>query len=376
MWAVVVLPISVMVVGAALRVAWVASRRSTVADRLPRPAAAGGLPSPAVGGGSPGRYRHGDGAAGARLRLPASAGEGVAGFQLRLPSPAAWLEPALVDAAVDVPATTAWCAWLAAVVLVTLLAAAASGPAAAVLSLLAVGGLPPLALRSRRGRGDGRLEKELPLVLESIARSLRSGGSVRQAIGEAAESAGGSGPAPSGGSGVGPSGTGRAGPRADGGQGGTGSHRAWSGGGRGGSRLRTELAVVADQAAHGVGLTDALEGLARRRPSPGVRLAVAALCLGIDTGGAQARAVDGVAATMRERLAVEAEVRALSSQARMSALVIGLAPLGFGVFAAATDPRTSDFLLRTPGGLILLGAGLALDGAGWLWMQRLCRVPA
>ena len=133
---------------------------------------------------------------------------------------------------------------------------------------------------------------------------------------------------------------------------------------------------MAAQAGHGTALVEALEGLASRRPRPGVRLAVAALCLGIDTGGAQARAVDGVAATIRERLAVEAEVRALSSQARMSALVIGLAPLGFGVFAAATDPRTSDFLLRTPGGLVLLGAGLLLDGAGWLWMQRLCRVTA
>ena len=375
MWAVVVLPVSVVVLGAALRVASVASRRSTVADRLPAPAAAGGLPSPAAGGGSTGRGGHGRGRG--------------AGVPLRLPAPPMWLEPALVDAAVDVPATTAWLGWLAAVVLVTLLAAVAAGPAAALLSLLAVGGLPPLVLRSRRGRGDSRLEKELPLVLESIARSLRSGGSVRQAIGEAAESAGVLGAAPSRGFGDGPAGTGHADPRANGpddtgrtrpwvhdGPGRAGGHRARSGGGRGNSRLRAELAIVADQAAHGVGLTDALEALARRRPSPGVRLAVAALCLGIDTGGAQARAVDGVAATMRERLAVEAEARALSSQARMSALVIGLAPLGFGVFAAATDPRTSDFLLRTPGGLILLGAGLALDGAGWLWMQRLCRVPA
>ena len=105
-----------------------------------------------------------------------------------------------------------------------------------------------------------------------------------------------------------------------------------------------------------------------------MRLGVAALCLGAETGGAQARAVDGVAATVRERLAVAAELRALSSQARISALVIGLAPIGFGAFAAATDPRTSAFMLHTPAGLILLATGLVLDGLGWLWMQRLARV--
>ncbi len=265
--------------------------------------------------------------------------------RLPRPVPPPWLEPALADAAVDIPAATAWIGWLATLASATAVAALVAGPAVAVLALLAVGFIPPLALRSRRGRGDSRTERDLPLALETIARSLRSGASVRQAIAEASATGG---------------------PRRAAGPG--------RGRERGRGRLQSELAVVAEQAGHGVGLVQALEALAVRRPSPGMRLAVAALCLGVDTGGAQARAVDGVAATMRERLALEAEVRALSSQARMSALVIGLAPLGFGAFAAATDPRTSQFLLHTAGGLGLVCVGLLLDGVGWLWMQRLCRV--
>jgi tight adherence protein B len=81
-----------------------------------------------------------------------------------------------------------------------------------------------------------------------------------------------------------------------------------------------------------------------------------------------------VAATLRDRLAVAGEVRALSSQARMSAWVIGLAPLAFGGFTIATDPRNGQFLFHTPLGLALLAAGIVLDGLGWLWMQRLTRV--
>ncbi len=316
-WAVLVLPLSVVALGAAFRAAADTNRRSTVAGRLP---AAG---------------------SGATTRSPG----GRVGRRLPLPSAPAWLEGALDDAAVDIPCPTVWLGWLAAVVALPALAGVVSGAAAALLVLLAVGGLPVLVLRSRRGRAGSRIEMELPLVLESIARSLRSGASVRQAIGEAARPVNGGG---------------RRSPETR--------------GGRRGGRLRGELATVSDQAGHGAGLVEALEGLAGRRPSPGVRLAVAALCLGVDTGGAQARAVDGVAATLRERLAVEAEVRALSSQARMSALVIGVAPLGFGAFAAATDPRTSEFLLHTPGGLVLVAVGLILDSVGWLWMQRLCRV--
>jgi len=302
-------PLGVVAVGIALRMACAANRRATVAGRLP---------STAVDRSVRGRRA------------------------VFMPAPPSWLEPALADAAVDLAASTVWIDWIAGVMAATLLAGVVSGPAAAALVLLAAAGLPLLALRARRGRADSRIERDLPLALESIARSLRSGASVRQAVGEAASS----------------------------------SSNGGAGGGRrlGRPRLQAELAIVADQAGHGSGLVEALEGLAARRPSPGVRLAVAALCLGVDTGGAQARAVDGVAATMRERLAVEAEVKALSSQARMSALVIGVAPLGFGAFAAATDPRTSDFLLHTPVGLALVCVGLLLDGAGWLWMQRLCRV--
>ena len=175
------------------------------------------------------------------------------------------------------------------------------------------------------------MERALPAALEAAARSLRSGASLRLAIAEAAVATPG--------------------------------------------QLGRELAEVARQVAHGATLVVALEALAARRPVPGVRLAVAALCLAAETGGAQARAVDGVAATLRDRLGITAEVRALSSQARVSAMVIGLAPLVFAGFAVTTDPRTGRFLFHTPAGLALLAVGVSLDGLGWLWMQRLARVP-
>jgi tight adherence protein B len=313
--AAVLMPLAVVALGAATRSAMAARRRALLLDRLPPAAAIGAR---AATHGPQRRHRiHRLGS------LPA------------LPSPPGSVAPALADAAIEVPAATAWWGWLASVATGAALATTVSGLAAGVLVAAGLVVVPPVALRARRGRADVQIERQLPLALESIARSLRSGASVRQAVVEAAGAA------------------------------------------AGGSRpLQLELATVAAQADHGSGLVGALEALAERRPRPGVRLAVAALCLGIDTGGAQARAVDGVAATMRERLAVEAEVRALSSQARVSALVIGLAPLGFGAFAAATDPRTSHFLLHTTAGLSFVTVGLLLDGVGWLWMQRLCRVSS
>ena len=247
-----------------------------------------------------------------------------------MPPPPGRLAPALVDADVQVEAETVWRAWLCALATAVAAGAAVGGPGLAALAAIAVTVAPLLALRARRGRADTAVESALPAALEAVARALRSGASLRQAVAEAAEVTPGS--------------------------------------------LGSELTAVAVEAGHGVPLVEALEGLASRRPLAGVRLTAAALCLGAETGGAEARAVDGVAATLRERLALASEVRALSAQTRASMLVIGLAPLGFCALASATDDRTSTFLFRTPLGLALLVAGLALDAAGALWMRRLCRV--
>src|SRR5262249_23245986 len=128
--------------------------------------------------------------------------------------------------------------------------------------------------------------------------------------------------------------------------------------------------------AHGLSLADAVDEWATRRPLPGVRLAAAAIALSAEMGGAQARALDGVAATLRERLAARAEVRAPATQARGSALVIAIAPIAFCVRASATDGRTARFLFRSAGGLVLLLLGAALDAAGALWMARITRAAA
>lgn len=190
-------------------------------------------------------------------------------------------------------------------------------------------GVPLLWLHLNRDRRDRRIEQLLPEALEAVARALRSGGSLLQALEVAAASL----PPP----------------------------------------LRTDVERVVIEARHGRGLVAALDRWASERPLPGVRLAVAALALGAETGGAQARAVDGVAATLRQRLAVAAELRALSSQARMSAAVIAAAPLAFGSFASVTDGRTASFLLGSPLGLACLAGGLLLDGVAALWMHSLTR---
>jgi tight adherence protein B len=193
--------------------------------------------------------------------------------------------------------------------------------------LVAIGG-PAALLVGGRHRGERRRDDALPVVLEAMARALRSGSSLLLAVEAATANA----------------------PPA----------------------LADEWRGVAASARR-FGVQSAVDGWARERPTPGIRLAAAALGLAAATGGASARAVDGVAATVRQRLAGAAEARALSAQARLSALVIAVAPVAFAGVAAATDPRLAHLLLRSRLGWCLLAAGLGLDAVGAVWMAAIAR---
>ena len=137
--------------------------------------------------------------------------------------------------------------------------------------------------------------------------------------------------------------------------------------------LGAELTAIASAARRGQPLAAAVDDWAGAHASAPVRMASAALAMGAEAGGAVARAVDGVAASLRERRSVAAEAGSLATQARASAALIAVAPLAFSLLVGVADPSAAAMLVRTPVGLACLGGGLALELAGGLWMRRIVR---
>jgi len=181
-------------------------------------------------------------------------------------------------------------------------------------------------LRARRGAADA--DTDHAILLECVARSLRGGASLAHALVEAADSLPAS-PAV--------------------------------------VELRSALALYD----RGASVTAVVEAWVAADPSVARALAGAALALGADVGGARARALDGAADALRDRADLSREVRALSSQARSSALVMVLAPVAFVGLAWTTDRRVAVLMCTTPFGWTCLAGGLVLDAAGAWWMHRL-----
>jgi tight adherence protein B len=211
----------------------------------------------------------------------------------------------------------------------TAVAVLAVGPVALAIAAVGMVVRPAVVRRRRRRRALARRRSQLPPALEELAVALRSGSSLPVALGEA----------------------GRATP----------------------DPLGPELEALALGAGRGQPMAAVLDDWTRRHDDPGTRLAATALILANAVGVASARAVHGVAATLRERLELSAERRALASQARSSVVVLSAAPLLFALFLGVSDGAAGRFLLQSKAGWACLAAGMGLDAVGAWWMARLTR---
>lgn len=90
-------------------------------------------------------------------------------------------------------------------------------------------------------------------------------------------------------------------------------------------------------------------------------------------GGAVAGALEGLAAGLRDTLEAAHELRAQSVQARLSAAVVGLAPLGVLGLSLISDRRVAGALVGTAGGRLCLASGLILEALAGVWMRHILR---
>jgi Flp pilus assembly protein TadB len=141
------------------------------------------------------------------------------------------------------------------------------------------------------------------------------------------------------------------------------------------SAPRLPLEAAARKAAAGLPAAAVAAALSAALPYNG-RLAGAAFVLTSETGARAADVFDSLAMRAAEAGELVREQRAATAQARLSALVVGLAPLVFALVLFATGDGAA---LSEAGavGLIVAGAGFGLQFAGlgtvWWMLQRAAR---
>jgi Flp pilus assembly protein TadB len=139
--------------------------------------------------------------------------------------------------------------------------------------------------------------------------------------------------------------------------------------------LRAELAEVTAQAAI-LGLPHALESFARRVGDPLADLLAGTLALNQRLGGRSlSEVLDELAAAIRAEAHTLREVRARQAQQRLSARLVAAAPVFILLAIRQTNPAyLTPF--ASPLGQGVLALALLMVAAGYLAMVRLARPPA
>jgi tight adherence protein B len=196
-----------------------------------------------------------------------------------------------------------------------------------------LGWLMPRALEKRkRARIERDLERQLAEIAESTAMAIRSGFSILQALEFAAEEA------------------------------------------------TPPMSGLLDRFIRERRLGEAFEsGLLRFADDLGTadaRLFALVVTIHARSGGNLAGAIDEVADTIRHRIAVRRELRALSAQGRISGSILGALPIAFFLVLAATSRQDLGPVYRSPAGLAMISSGLVMEALAFVWIRRLLHVEA
>ena len=135
--------------------------------------------------------------------------------------------------------------------------------------------------------------------------------------------------------------------------------------------VRDDLTRIVAQLDTGIALEQALRSWPDVRPSANVELVVGALELHRRSGGDLPAVLDQVVGAIRDRVSISREVRSLTAQARMSAWILGLLPVGFFAFLWLTSRRDIEGAMSTPVGIACVVAGLLLELGAFAWIRKL-----
>jgi tight adherence protein B len=195
---------------------------------------------------------------------------------------------------------------------------------------LALGALPWWRVASRAADRIARIERQFPEALDLMGRAMRAGHAFPSAIRMVAEEM----PAP----------------------------------------LGRDFRMLFDEINYGVPANDALAHLAERVPIADVSYFVVAVMIQRESGGNLAELLDKIAALVRERLRLLGEIRTLSAEGRLSALILTALPFGVGLVVNIVNPEFMAVLWTDPMGLRMVGVSLAMMAAGIYWMRRIIRI--
>jgi tight adherence protein B len=119
---------------------------------------------------------------------------------------------------------------------------------------------------------------------------------------------------------------------------------------------------------------DAMRAMATRLENEDLEWVVEAIEIQHEVGGNLAEVLDTVTGTIRDRNNIRRQVKALSAEGRVSAIILLALPFAVAGLIAVVTPDYLTELFETTIGKVMMGVAAVLMALGALWIKKLVRV--
>jgi tight adherence protein B len=135
--------------------------------------------------------------------------------------------------------------------------------------------------------------------------------------------------------------------------------------------VKEEFRTLVEDQTLGVPLEDAVQRLPERIPLPEASFFAIVIAIQSRTGGGLSEALGNLSAVLRERQKMRAKIRAVSSEAKASAGIIGSLPVIVGGLVYLTSPKYISLLFTTTVGNLVLAGSVLWMLIGILVMRKM-----
>ncbi|MCJ7737966.1 MAG: type II secretion system F family protein [Anaerolineae bacterium] len=138
--------------------------------------------------------------------------------------------------------------------------------------------------------------------------------------------------------------------------------------------ISTEFGRVVQEQRLGVSLEGALANMLRRVPSDDLDMMITAINIQREVGGNLAEVLDAISYTIRERVRIKGEIRALTAQSRWSGYIISLVPVVLAVVIYFINPDFMSLMFSERCGWLMLGLAGAGIVAGYFVIDKVVSI--
>jgi len=126
-----------------------------------------------------------------------------------------------------------------------------------------------------------------------------------------------------------------------------------------------EFGRVVQEVQLGIPLEEALRHMLRRVPSEDLDMMITAINVQREVGGNLAEVLESISFTIRERIRIKGEIRALTAQSRISGYMVAVVPVALAGIIYLINPEFMGLLFEHTCGHIMIGVAVVGIAAGF-----------